>query len=34
MMNLFWDNIFKKEEKAQKITNILSQNKLFSNLTR
>jgi CRP-like cAMP-binding protein len=33
-MNLLWDNIFKKEEKAQKISNVLSQNKLFGNLTK
>lgn len=33
MLNLLWDNIFKKDEKSQKVSNLLSQNKIFSNLT-
>lgn len=33
MLNLLWDNIFKKDEKSQKITSLLSQNKIFSTLT-
>ena len=34
MINLLWENIFKKEEKSQKISNLLHQNKIFSTLTK
>lgn len=34
MINLLWENIFKKEEKSQKISNLLQQNKIFSSLTK
>lgn len=34
MINLLWENLFKKEEKSQKIANLLHQNKIFSSLTR
>lgn len=34
MLNLLWENIFKKEEKSQKVSHLLSQNKIFSTLTR
>lgn len=34
MINLLWDNIFKKEERAQDLTHVLSQNRLFHNLER
>ncbi len=34
MINLLWENIFKKEEKSQKISNLLHQNKIFSSLTK
>jgi CRP-like cAMP-binding protein len=34
MMNLLWENIFKKDENSQKIPHLLSQNKIFSTLTR
>lgn len=33
MLNLLWDNIFKKDEKSQKISSLLTQNKIFANLT-
>ncbi len=33
MINLLWDNIFKKDERAQDISHILSQNRLFHNLS-
>ncbi len=32
MINLLWDNIFKKDERAQNVSHILSQNRLFHNL--
>lgn len=34
MINLLWDNIFKREERSQKISTLLSQNKIFSNLNK
>jgi CRP/FNR family cyclic AMP-dependent transcriptional regulator len=34
MINLLWENLFKKEETSQKITKLLQQNKIFSTLTR
>lgn len=34
MMNLLWENLFKKDDLALNITNTLRQNKLFSRLTK
>lgn len=34
MINLLWDNLFKKEEKSQKLSNLLHQNKIFSTLSK
>ncbi len=33
MINLLWENIFKKDEKSQNLTLVLSQNRLFHNLS-
>lgn len=34
MINLLWENLFKKEDATQKVHNLLHQNKIFSSLTR
>lgn len=34
MINLLWENIFRKEERSQKLPILLNQNKIFSTLTR
>lgn len=34
MKNLIWENIFRKEEKEQSITNILNKNKIFNTLSK
>jgi CRP/FNR family cyclic AMP-dependent transcriptional regulator len=34
MINVLWENLFKKEEKSQKITKLLHQNKIFETLTK
>ncbi len=34
MMNLLWDNLFKKEDATQRTISVLSQSKLFSRLTK
>ena len=34
MINLLWDNLFKKEEKSQKLSNLLQQNKIFGSLNK
>lgn len=34
MINLLWENLFRKDERSQKIPHLLSQNKIFSTLTR